>query len=89
MVSFAVSQFLNDSPGIEKVTMKYCLPGHSSIQEVDNVHSHIDRVLGLNEIWSIVSFLKLLPQVNKINPFRVIQVMLHSTYCFLICNKKN
>lgn len=54
--------------------MKYSTPGHSCIQEVDNVHSQIEKVMAVSEVWSPVSFLRLLLRVNRRRPYNVIQL---------------
>nr|XP_047133397.1 uncharacterized protein LOC124811571 [Hydra vulgaris] len=51
-MSIALRQFLICYPKIRVIEQKFCEPGHSSIQEVDNIHSQIDRALALLEIFS-------------------------------------
>ena len=43
---------------------KCCAPGHSSIQELDSVHSHIEKSLNLGEIFSSFSFVRVLSKVK-------------------------
>lgn len=49
---------------LKKIEQKLCTPGHSSIQEVDNVHSHTEKALNLSEIFSPVSFVRVLSKVR-------------------------
>lgn len=51
IMALAVQYFIKNHPEIESVTMKYSLPGHSCIQEVDNAHSQIEKVLAINEFF--------------------------------------
>ena len=49
---------------INVIEQKFSEAGHSCIQEVDNVHSHIDKALDLSEIFSPVSLLRVLLKVR-------------------------
>ena len=61
-------------PEINIIAQKFCEPGHSSIQEVDNIHSQIDRALSPAEIFSPLGLVRMLPNVNWKTPFSVIQM---------------
>jgi len=39
IISFALLWFMQNNPCVESIHQKYCEPGHSTIQEVDNLHS--------------------------------------------------
>ncbi|ESO92470.1 hypothetical protein LOTGIDRAFT_175701 [Lottia gigantea] len=52
---------------------KFGTPGHSSIQEVDNVHSHIEKALGVAEIYSPISLVRVLLKVRP-KHMKVIQM---------------
>lgn len=54
--------------------MKYSVPGHSCIQEIDNTHSQIERSMKNLDVWSPLSFVRVLLQVNRKKPFRVLQL---------------
>lgn len=58
MMTFAVQHFLYNQNDIKTVTMKYCTPGHSAIQEVDNIHSQIEKRKRLVDFYSPVSLLR-------------------------------
>lgn len=45
----ALKHFMTLNPNVEEIVQKFCTPGHSSIQEVDNVHSHIEKALIKNK----------------------------------------
>lgn len=51
MVS-ALKKIMTKFPNNEEIEQKLCTPGHSSIQEVDNVHSFIEKALNLSELFS-------------------------------------
>lgn len=59
---------------LKKLTMKFSVPGHSCIQEVDAVHSSIERLLSRSEYFSPVSLLRLLLRVNKRKPYIITQM---------------
>ena len=54
--------------------MKYSIAGHSSVQEVDNMHKQIEDAMRVAEFYSPVLFLRLLLNVNRNTPYRVIQL---------------
>ena len=47
-----LKKIMTKFPNIEEIEQKLCTSGHSSIQEVDNVHSHIEKALNLSELFS-------------------------------------
>lgn len=59
---------------IDNITQKFGCPGHSSIQEVDNIHSQIERTLRNQEVFSPVSLLRVLKTVRRKKPFIIIQM---------------
>lgn len=54
--------------------MKFSTPGHSYIQEMDNIHSNIEKVLKISELWSPVSLIRLLLFCNRKSSYDVIQM---------------
>ncbi|CAG2221282.1 unnamed protein product [Mytilus edulis] len=75
IVISALQHFMRSdrSYSLKSVEQKFSEPGHSSIQEVDCVHSHIEKALNLSEIFSPVSFLRILTKVRK-RSMKVIQL---------------
>ena len=69
--STAITHFMLQHPMVKEIEHKYCQPGHSSIQEVDNFHSQIDTACGPAELYSPVGLMRILKVVNK---FRVVQM---------------
>lgn len=43
MMTSALKWFLSCHPELVSIEQKICTPGHSNIQEVDNIHSHIEK----------------------------------------------
>ena len=74
IISYALLEFMQHHSGIETVQQKFCEPGHSSIQEVDNIHSHIENRLKNTEVFSPISVVQQLLKVNFDNPLNVIQM---------------
>ena len=66
--STALKVFMKHHPSILSVVHKYCEPGHSSIQEVDNLHSQIERVCGSSKIYSPVGLIRMLKNVCRSRP---------------------
>ena len=56
--SMMILKFLETHPNIKELHHKYSVPGHSHIQEVDAVHSAIERHLRGVSIYSPVSLIK-------------------------------
>ena len=58
VMSMAIMSFLQQQTTVEQVVQKFGTPGrHSSVQEVDALHSQIERVLDVSEIFSPVSLM--------------------------------
>ena len=74
IISFAIQDVLRKFPRLEQVVMKYCEPGHSSIQEVDAVHSTIERGLKHLDLFSPLDLVTKLLKVKRIHPFNVLQM---------------
>ena len=73
-MSAALREFLIDHPNIEIIEQKYCKPGHSSIQECDNIHCQIEKSLHSAEIFSPPELVKAMLNVNQCKPFFVYQM---------------
>lgn len=71
IMSLALMKFLEQHPTIVEIIQKFGEPGHSSIQEVDNLHSQIERRFAGLDIFSPLGLLRLLPAVNQKKPFKV------------------
>ena len=74
IMSLAISYLLQTSTNLKRVTMKFSVPGHSCVQEVDAIHSVIERSLRKSEYFSPVSLLRLLLKVNTKKPYTIIQM---------------
>lgn len=77
LMSFAMAHILQKFPHVKKITMKFSVPGHSCIQEVDAVHSVIERSLSKSEYFSPVSLLRLLVKIYSRKPYKIIQMGSH------------
>ena len=64
VMSLALKCFMIQNPSIKLITQKYCTPGHSSIQEVDNIHSHLEKGLRISEICGPVSLIRVLRNIR-------------------------
>ena len=68
LISYAMAEFFVQTTSFKMITMKYAVPGHSCIQEVDNMHSIIENSMKVAEFYSPVSFTRLLLGSNRKNP---------------------
>ncbi|GBN48489.1 hypothetical protein AVEN_238656-1 [Araneus ventricosus] len=74
IISNSVLHSLKDNPQVKSVTMKYSLPGHSGVQEVDSVHSNIEKAMNKIDFYSPIGLIRILKQVNPRQPYHVIQM---------------
>lgn len=74
IMSNAILDFLRDHPEVKSVTMKYSLPGHSCVQEVDCVHSQIEKAMNKTDFYSPIGLVRLLKGVSRHNPYKIIQM---------------
>ena len=68
----AITNFLRRSPSVKTVTIKYLVPGHSQVQEVDNMRSNIERVCAVSEFISPISFMRLTKSVHRQQPYKIL-----------------
>ena len=73
-ISVALWEFLLQHDNIQVIEQTFCESGHSSIQEVDNIHSQIEKALPPMEIWSPLGLIQTLLTVNRKRPYRVVQM---------------
>jgi hypothetical protein len=52
----ALKILLHKHPNLKEIEHKSCCPEHSSIQEVDNIHSSIEKALKVCEVYSPPGF---------------------------------
>ena len=79
VMSCALISFLRCN-NIHSLTQKFGEPGHSAVQEVDNVHSQIEQKLKVKDVFSPLGFLRVLKQVNIKRPLVTIQMREFSDY---------
>ncbi|XP_065671503.1 uncharacterized protein LOC136089435 [Hydra vulgaris] len=75
-MSAALCEFIIRYPQIKVIERKFCEPGHSSIQECDNIHSQIEKSLAVAEIFSPLGLERAIKNVNRKKPFSVYQMQL-------------
>jgi hypothetical protein len=44
IITYALAHFMKNHRNLKVVTLKFAAPGHSSVQEVDNMHSFIEKI---------------------------------------------
>lgn len=65
MMSMALIIFLNQEHTVQQISQKFSEPGHSQIQELDSIHSKIERYFKNIEVYSPVSLMRLLKEIPK------------------------
>jgi len=73
IMSTAIMKFMMENRTLTSISQKFGEPGHSSIQEVDNIHSQVEKRLKCSEIFSPIELIRILKSANLRNPFVVIQ----------------
>ncbi|XP_060590180.1 uncharacterized protein LOC132745308 [Ruditapes philippinarum] len=78
IMTIALKRFMNDYD-IDCIVQKFGCPGHSCVQEVDNIHSNIERITRYTEIYSPLSLIRVLKSLNmkRKNAVRFIQMQKH------------
>jgi len=76
---FALKKFLERHEAIDSITQKFCTPGHSSIQEVDNLHSHLEKAFKTAEMYSPVSVIR---TMNEVRPESMVTVQMKTDMFF-------
>jgi hypothetical protein len=63
----ALTILLHEHPNLKEIDHTFCCPGHSSIQEVDNIHSSIEKALKVCEVhvYSPPGFVGVLTNVRQ------------------------
>jgi hypothetical protein len=64
-ISAAVMNILKRHPTLQTITMKYSIPGHGAVQEVDGIHSKIENYMKKAEFFSPLGFVRNLKKVDK------------------------
>ena len=64
ILAYALQLFIQKSPAITTITHRYWEPGHSTIQNVDKLHSNIEGGLKHTEMHSPVTLVKLLCKIT-------------------------
>ena len=64
------------STSLTRIHQKFCEPGHSSIQEIDNVHSQLEKALSRREVFSPLGVIRCFKQATR-KPVKIIQMQEH------------
>lgn len=67
--------------------MKYSLPGHSCVQEVDSTHSVIEKAMAKTDFYSVIGLIRILKSINRQNPYKIIQMKPQDFKDFASCAK--
>ena len=73
-MSFAIFDFLRHFPSVESIIMKFSVPGHSCVQEVDNMHSQIENHMRPFEFFSQLLLRRIFKGAHRRKPYVIIQM---------------
>lgn len=74
VMSTALLLFLKSHPEIETIEQKFCEPGHSEIQEIDNIHSQLEKILRPAEIYSPLGLIRVFKRSPRNKPIKLMQL---------------
>ena len=72
MICYSMLDVIRKNQQLKSITLKYSIPGHSSVQEVDNMNSKIERAMNVAEFFSLVSLLSILVKCHRQKFYKVI-----------------
>jgi len=75
--------FLGCNSSVTALTQKFCEPGHSDIQETDNLHSEIETVLQPCEIYSPLGLTRVLSKTPRGKPLKLRQLRMNNMRDYL------
>jgi len=73
VMSTALMLFMQNHPSVRVITQKFSEPGHSEIQEIDNIHSQIEKVLQTSEVYSPLGLVRILCKTPRHKPLKLSQ----------------
>lgn len=76
IMSTAIMLFMNNQPSV-KIMQKFCEPGHSEIQEINNVHSQLEKALQTSEVYSPLGLVQILCKTPHHKPLKLTQLNKH------------
>lgn len=88
ILALALKQFMVDFKHIEEISQKFSEPGHGLVQEVDNLHSQIEKRLKGMEIFSPLSLIRALKTVNQRKPLQILQMNIKDFKDYQTASKK-
>ena len=87
MISYAMLNVLRETK-LNSITMKYSVPDHSCVQEVDIMHSNIERAMHVAEFYSPASFLRVLLNCHRQRPYKIMQMQKGNFKTFSSCSSQ-
>jgi hypothetical protein len=73
-MSSALLNFLKENLQVTTIKQKFQEPGHSCVQQVDNVHSVLDKRLKGQELHSFLSVTRAIIKAKQRKPYKIIQL---------------
>lgn len=82
VMTTCLKYFIRDNPQIQRITQEFSEPGHGTIQEVDAIHSKIERFLVNREVFSHLGLIKLFVKLSKMSDQKMETIMMQKTDFF-------
>jgi hypothetical protein len=73
-MSSALLNFLKENPQITTIKQKFQEPGHSCVQQVDSIHSVLDKRLKGQELHSFLSVTRAIIKAKQRKPYKITQL---------------
>jgi hypothetical protein len=74
LITYALTHLIKNYPNLKEVILKFSVPGHGCVQEVDNIHSLIEKSFRNEEIFSLEKVCDLIKNAKRKNPLTVIEL---------------
>ncbi len=87
ILTFALAHFIKNHNQITDIVLKYSAPGHSCIQEVDNIHSMIEKSFRKSEYYSLESVKRLIKSANSRKNYEVLEMKKENSKDYYSCAK--
>lgn len=79
IICLALKKFMESHESVTSIIQKFGTPGHSAIQEVDNIHSHLEKAFKVSDMYSPISVIR---TMNRVRPEKMIVTQMKSSMIF-------
>jgi hypothetical protein len=87
IMTFAMTNSIKNHSQINEIILKFSTPDHGCVQEIDNIHSFIEKTLNNSEYFSSKNVERLIENSNRKNAYKVIEMQSENFFDFQSCAK--